>query len=289
MEHEELKVLVCAYHDDEVTAEERALVEAHVAECAECAETLAAYGRLGRTVRRLPRGAPSRDLWQRVQSGLAPRRGLFWRRLLPAAPVLALVAIVVTLAIVWGPQFGGFAPAQPAVQREAAVDKSAPSAAPEPQGSPLGAIVPASAGTAEEMETYGLTAAPPSPGEMSSLEVVSQTVQRGVAQAAPRLVGTLYDAAGQPLADTVLVVSDMVGWTGAVTTTADGAFALDLPAAGTYYVALAGSAEARVLEYNGTAADAAVSGTVYLTQTGYIAPLIVLEGNDEVVVTLRVR
>lgn len=289
MEHKELKILVSACYDGEVSAEERALVEAHLAECPDCAETLAAYGRLGRTVRCLPRGEPSRELWQRVQGGLAKRRrwSLGWR-LLPVAPVLALLVIAVTLIVALGPQFG-LAPAQPAAQREAAMEKEAQTARAGPLASPLPAMAPAGAATEEGQEVYGLTVAPPSVDGMASLEVVSQTVRRDEALAAPRLTGILYDAAGRPLAATVLVVSDMVSWTGLVTTTADGAFALDLPARGTYYVALAGSAEERAIMYDGGVTDTAISGTVYLTQANALPALVVLEVGDEVVVTLRVR
>ena len=56
MKHEELQILVSAYHDGELSPEEQVLVKAHLAECAECAEALRAYQRMGRTVSALPRG-----------------------------------------------------------------------------------------------------------------------------------------------------------------------------------------------------------------------------------------
>ena len=286
MKHEEFQVLVSAYHDGEVTAEERALVEGHLAGCGECAEMLTAYGRLGRTVHRLPRGAPSRELWGRVQGGLAARRrwALGWR-LLPVAPVLALVAIAVTLFVALGTQPGARFMTAPAGQ-EVALDKEAQPSPAAPVDSPLVASAPGRI-LEQVTETYELAALPPCPDGLVVLEVVSPTVWRGEARATPRLEGVLYDAAGQPLSGAGLVVSDRVDWTSQVTTTADGSFALDLPASGTYYLALAGS----------PGAEKALAGE---DDQGYYAPAsnggelgrrggVVVEGNYTVVVTLRVR
>jgi len=290
MEHEEFKILVSAYHDGEVTPEERALVEAHLAECAECAEAFAAYGRLGRTLQRLPRGEPSRGLWQRVQEGLASRRrwSLGWR-LLPVAPVLAVVAIAITLIFVLGTPLSGDAPS-PALQKEGGIAESTESDRGVPQASSMPAMAPQEVAT-EGAEEYGLHATPPGPAGLAELEVVSQTIRYDEDRTAPHLQGVLYDTAGQPLAGTALVVSDLVRWVGVVTTTVDGSFALDLPSGGTYYVALAGSpiAEKALGECWDLTADGVVSETGYLSATNALPAMVVLEGNDELVVTLRVR
>jgi hypothetical protein len=143
----------------------------------------------------------------------------------------------------------------------------------------------------EGAEEYGHDTTPPAPAGLADLEVVSQTVRYDEDRTVPRLKGVLYDPAGQPLAGTVLVVSDLVSWVDVVTTTADGTFALDLPSGGTYYVALAGSPVMEEVwgeSYDG-ATDIVVTGTMNLSGTNAWPAMVVLEGNDEVVVTLRVR
>jgi hypothetical protein len=202
--------------------------------------------------------------------------------------VLALLAVAITLVVTLGPQFG-LAPAQPVAQREAAVEKGG--AEPTTGGalaSPMSAMAPEGA-TTEAQEEIGLTAAPPCPGGAAGLEVVNRADDE--TRGAPRLAGTLCDAAGQPLVGAVLIVSDGVSWRGVVTTTDGGAFALDLPASGTYAIALAGSPVA--LQYQAECdvwvTDTAVSGTVYALGPSTVSPTLSLEVGGTVSVTLRVR
>jgi hypothetical protein len=309
MNHEECKVLVSAYHDGEVTAEERAQVEAHLAECAECTETLAAYGRMGRTVHNLPRGAPSRELWLRVQQGIAPRRRSLWQRLLPVVPALALVAIGITLFIVLGGLPGGLGPAAPALQRQAASPEmqqpllapSAASPAPQPTAAslPFPGAVTCSVNltvTPPCADEYSLTSgagAAACPGAPLALEMVTVSVRSDTARTAPLLRGVLYDTAGKGLPDVTLVISGTAGWQGTVVTAADGSFALDLPERGTYRVVLALSPTAAKAQV--TAEDTATNS--YQLPDGAVcqgprdmalAPLV-LDAHDEAIVTLRVH
>ncbi len=239
MKHEDWRLLVSAYCDGEVTPEERMRVEAHLAECAECVQALESYRRLGRAIRALPQGTPSRTLWVRVQEGLArPARPLWWR-LLPAASVAAVLLMAVVVGLLLRP-----APSGPAAPRalEAEQGIQAEATSPALQAPP---IAPASPSAATKDYLALVPSPPPCPGIPLALEVVAISARSEAELPAPRLSGLVYDEAGRPLSGLILVISGTTGWHGSTTTASDGTFSLSLPAAGTYRLVLALAPEAK--------------------------------------------
>jgi len=74
------------YLDDELKANERAALEAHLGECATCTETLAELRAVMASARTLPNDPPARDLWPGIVSQIAPEESRVtvmrprWRR-----------------------------------------------------------------------------------------------------------------------------------------------------------------------------------------------------------------
>ncbi len=310
MKHEEFKILVSAYGDGEVTPEERTLVESHLADCAECADMLAAYRRLGRTIQALPRGEPSRELWLRMREELPTRRRgwTLWRRLLPVASALATLVVAVTLVITLTPILRGPVPgaSQPLAMvpgEHRATEASVERALAAPTEEPVPALAP---------EAYADTPGPPSVGiaqvtmegcvgQPLALQVVTLSVLSDSALPTPRLRGILYDAEGHPLPGVTLVVTGTAEWQGATTTAPDGSFALELPAQGSYRVALALTGqyadEDQQSKETRSAAEERLPRLPVVLPDGMTceAPLLMelalipLGPHDEAILTLRVR
>lgn len=86
------------YLDDELPADERAEVEAHLADCADCARTLAELQQVVATASALPPRVPPSDLWNGVaerigRSRPGPRRFSFTLpELMAASVVLAMLS-----------------------------------------------------------------------------------------------------------------------------------------------------------------------------------------------------
>jgi hypothetical protein len=269
MKHEELQILVSAYHDGELNPEERVLVEAHLVECAECAEALRAYQRMGRTVSALPRGAPSRQLWLRVQESLPTRkRRSLWWRLLPVASTLTLLLVGLTVTLLLDPMdwrnggtFQRLAQSDEAlgVTLEDGADQSAEERKVVPPGEPPvgygeddwqegdhALATPAAAPSppppdADQPTIEGIAAVPPAAAASCfapSLSVLSleRAKSLDVRLASPQIRGFLYDADDNPFVSATVVVSGTDGWLGTATTDADGAFLLSLPAEGPYRI-----------------------------------------------------
>lgn len=283
MKHEEWRLLVSAYCDGEVTPEERAQVEAHLAECAECAEALAVYRRLGRAVRALPRGTPSRTLWLRVQEGLSRPARPLWRRLLPVASAVAVLLVAVAVGLLLRPT-----PSGPAAPQALEAERGTAEATALALRAPLAPISPQTATEDYPALTPGLL---PCPGFPLALEVVAVSARSTAELPSPRLCGLLYDEAGHPLAGVTLVVSGTAGWQGSTTTASDGTFSLSLPAAGTYRVVAltpevkaAGAKEGERL-YRLTLPD----GSVCQTWQVETLPTFTVGLQQEISLTLRVR
>ncbi len=282
MKHEDWRLLVSAYCDGEVTPEERVQVEAHLAACAECAQALEAYRRLGRAVRALPRGAPSRTLWFRVQEGLArPARPLWWR-LLPVASAAAVLLVAVVIGLLSRPALFGPAAPQP-LEIEGEVLPVAATPSPFPASPPL---------------TTGAYLAParlpPCPGFPLALEVVAISARSEADLSSPRLRGLLYDEAGRPLPGVTLVISGTAGWQGSTTTAPDGTFVLSLPEAGTYRLVLALAPEVKAAEALRGKAEQPYSltlpdGSACQTWQVELFPALAIGPQQEVSLTLRVR
>ena len=79
MDCNSIKPLISAYYDGDVTPEERALVERHLARCEGCSRALAEYRVIGGDLRALSVPAPPvglrRDVWRAIEA--QERRGLF--------------------------------------------------------------------------------------------------------------------------------------------------------------------------------------------------------------------
>jgi predicted anti-sigma-YlaC factor YlaD len=111
MDCDNVSRLLAAYLDNEVTAEERRQIDAHLAVCRRCRKELddlaAAQNSLRRALKEVTTdtGAP-RDTWKQIETGLQIYRPSFLflmrtrRRRLVATIILA--AVIVTLAILWG-------------------------------------------------------------------------------------------------------------------------------------------------------------------------------------------
>jgi len=111
MDHREAVELLAAYLDDEVTLEQRRDIEAHVAQCRVCQKELDILKRTQDSLRRAfkssgARMEPPPQAWQRLEPGLESYRPsllfLFRRRSWRIVATILLVAIVVTLAVLWG-------------------------------------------------------------------------------------------------------------------------------------------------------------------------------------------
>lgn len=93
------------YLDDELSALEKAELEAHLAECAECERTLNELRSVVEAAAGLPELPPERDLWPRIEAGLAARNGAEadvvplrrHRRIALSVPQLAAAAIALIL------------------------------------------------------------------------------------------------------------------------------------------------------------------------------------------------
>ncbi len=288
MKHEDWRLLVSAYCDGEVTPKERVQVEAHLAECVECAEALESYRRLGRAVRALPRGMPSRTLWFRVQEGLTrPVRPLWWR-LLPVASAAAVLLVAVLAGLLLRPApFGPAAPQALKAKRDGVPAEATPTALRDLPSAP--SFSPAT--TEGELALTLTPGLPPCPGFPLALEVVAISA-RGEAEL-PRLSGLLYDEAGRPLSGVALVVSGTAGWQGSTTTASDGTFSLPLPTAGTYRLVLALAPEVqtgavlheeKIRLYRLTLPDGSVCQTWQ-----ELLPTLVVGPGEEISLTLRVR
>jgi|WetSurMetagenome_2_1015567.scaffolds.fasta_scaffold190824_3 predicted anti-sigma-YlaC factor YlaD len=111
MDCKEVSGLLAAYLDNEVTAEERRQIDAHLAVCKSCRQELADLAAAQNSLRRAFKEATSdtglpRDAWKQIEPGLGVYRPSFLfllrtRKRLVIATIAAIV-IIVTLAVLWG-------------------------------------------------------------------------------------------------------------------------------------------------------------------------------------------
>ena len=80
--HEAFEELISASLNEELTADERRRLDAHLESCAQCADTLAAFSDQRRIVAGLRHVAPPRDLDARIRTGVATTGAAqpWWRR-----------------------------------------------------------------------------------------------------------------------------------------------------------------------------------------------------------------
>jgi len=103
--------LLTAYLDNEVTPEERQEIESHLAGCSRCRKELeelkSAQKMLRRTLKTQADDAnPPPQSWTRLELGLETQRPsflfLFRRRKWRIIGTIIIVAIIITLAVLWG-------------------------------------------------------------------------------------------------------------------------------------------------------------------------------------------
>lgn len=94
------------YLDGELSAPERAELEAHVAGCPECERTLEELRAVVEAAAELPQLPPERDLWPEIEAGLTPRGDTAgadvvpfrrYRRVVLSVPQLVAAAIALVL------------------------------------------------------------------------------------------------------------------------------------------------------------------------------------------------
>lgn len=111
--HNQVADLLSAYIDGEVTADERALVEAHLAACTACAHDLVTLRQTVSLLRQLPQMAAPRPFTVRAADvkAIRPARPAWWRRpwargLVAVAAVLLCVVAVGGLLLLRGSRVG---------------------------------------------------------------------------------------------------------------------------------------------------------------------------------------
>ena len=64
MDHQKIKELISAYHDNHLTEEQKKIIEEHVQECEECRRELEEMGRFEEVMRTMELKNPPKEMWQ---------------------------------------------------------------------------------------------------------------------------------------------------------------------------------------------------------------------------------
>jgi len=95
VECKEIRELLSAYIDGEVTSEEKGQVERHLQSCPECRETYGQYVDIGTVLKSLPFWEPDSSLKEKVKEKIKPQKGfikrVIWTEWLAAAVVVVLI------------------------------------------------------------------------------------------------------------------------------------------------------------------------------------------------------
>ena len=111
MDHKEAYELLAAYLDNEVTTEQRRDIEAHLAGCRPCQQELASLRAAQAALRQALRSKasdvnPPDQAWKQLLPELEGQRPsflfLFRRRAWRIVATIIIMAILVTLAVLWG-------------------------------------------------------------------------------------------------------------------------------------------------------------------------------------------
>jgi predicted anti-sigma-YlaC factor YlaD len=90
MEHEKIKELVSSYLDNELSAEQRRLVEKHIENCSECRREYGEMARFEEVMRKMRLKQPPREAWEVYSQSVYNRmeRGIGWILLSIGAMIL---------------------------------------------------------------------------------------------------------------------------------------------------------------------------------------------------------
>ena len=168
--HERVAGLLSAYIDDEVTADERLLVERHLVDCARCTQELETLRQTVSWLRAMPPVAVPRPLTLRMEDvGLSPaeppRRRSWWQAVAAPVWVGAAAALACVLLVGGGLLLNRAAPVQIAHQPQTAVTAAAaektaapaPLAMEESAAEPEMAVAESDASVANEAELTAST------------------------------------------------------------------------------------------------------------------------------------
>jgi hypothetical protein len=177
------------YIDDELTPEERAQLEAHLASCAECALTLEDLREVVARAGTLPARPPADDLWPGIEprvmsapgSSVVPFQGRAMRRFsltLPQLVAAGLALMVMSGGGVWVLQHGGRATSMPPI---AAADPTVvPAALSDPRYDEA---------IADLEQTLEAGRADLDPGTVKILEANLAAIDKAIAQSREALAG----------------------------------------------------------------------------------------------------
>ena len=177
------------YIDDELTPDERAQLEAHLASCAECALTLEDLREVVARAGTLPARPPADDLWPGIEprvmseprSSVVPFQGRAMRRFsftLPQLVAAGLALMVMSGGGVWVLQHGGRATSMPPI---AAADPTVvPAALSDPRYDEA---------IADLEQTLEAGRADLDPGTVKILEANLAAIDKAIAQSREALAG----------------------------------------------------------------------------------------------------
>ena len=131
------------YLDDDLPADERRSLEAHLTECRDCADTMRELRAVVARAASLRSTGPATDLWPGIEARVAPPRSAAFRIAVPFAHAVGgsrsrcrsliaagLALMVMSGGAVWLSQFGGRATSLPPVAATAQVNPDAPAVTP---------------------------------------------------------------------------------------------------------------------------------------------------------------
>jgi len=98
MTHEDIKILISAYNDGEVTLDEKTIVEQHLRTCTECQKDLNRYKAMSSSLSKWPNEALSPDETMKMQNRFQQRRDSMFafnqRNMMAAGTTLAIMIVV---------------------------------------------------------------------------------------------------------------------------------------------------------------------------------------------------
>jgi predicted anti-sigma-YlaC factor YlaD len=80
MRHDEIKKMICLYHDGELDEKDRKIVEQHIEECQECRKEFEEMKKLEEVMDTMELKQPSKEAWEKYESSVYNRleRNIGW-------------------------------------------------------------------------------------------------------------------------------------------------------------------------------------------------------------------